>query len=170
MAWTARIWVLQAHTAPAGRDAQDRRRQSNTHSYTGGTAGVARSLIATGLTTPRPAPVALHTAVAQSTAETDSPLVSIPTQCESRRLRARADQGHGSRARSTTPRGEEVHHKNGIRHDNRPSNLELWARSVQPPGCRVSDLVESSVRILRLYRPDLLAECTISEADEQLPP
>ena len=27
---------------------------------------------------------------------------------------------------------EEVHHKNGIHHDNRPSNLEPWARSMQP--------------------------------------
>jgi hypothetical protein len=67
-------------------------------------------------------------------------------------------------------RGEEVHHRNGIRHDNRPGNLELWARSMQPPGCRVSDLVESSVRILRLYRPDLLSEFATSEVDEQLPP
>ena len=33
-------------------------------------------------------------------------------------------------------------HKNGIRHDNRPENLELWARGMQPPGSRVSDLID----------------------------
>lgn len=46
--------------------------------------------------------------------------------------------------------GEEVHHKNGQRDDNRPSNLELWTTS-QPPGGRVEDKVAWAREILALY-------------------
>lgn len=57
-------------------------------------------------------------------------------------------------------KGETVHHKNGVRDDNRIENLELWSTS-HPYGQRVEDKIAWAYEILYKYEtPNFIKQAT----------
>ncbi len=85
----------------------------------------------------------------------DDPLVGM-TKGNSRRVMEHRYVVAQSLGRPLT-RDEFVHHRNGIRHDNRPENLELWTRA-HPDGQRVADVYAWAREFVERYEREVEAE------------
>lgn len=87
--------------------------------------------------------------------DSQSGYVQITWHDETGRLRKRLEHRvvMESQLGRALRRDEQVHHVNGVRHDNRPENLELWI-TFQPAGQRPCDLLAWAEEVIERYREE----------------